>query len=337
MNNNNKPSEDSAEGTSLEVRAKEQKAIYMIPPHDYEPPLTELEITAKFGTPVIENGINFTEYAQLYLQVVRGKDSGASEKPLQSLRELENDELRSVMKANMLLLIWHDSKAHHRDKEPSFDKWVRETRHVTWKRSTINRRICHARLALMLAAEGLIDYLPSQNATAIISRLSRTEWASFCSSLEPRQEIGPSKLNKMVVSYSERNGVPLRNTPVLIPEDNRSLLAAPRETETSETSLSDSQINKVAKPGDLIPKLAEQLTAILPAYKLGKNGRPSVQRARNFLTAITAIARKVAKPTQMAKRLQFQAWLANADPVRAERVLNAAISQFYDKALSRIK
>lgn len=317
----------------LQNKTEECGAVLMVPPLDQEDPLSEKELEMQCGTHVVEAGVDFGRYVRIYRQEVHGIPSRAKKKPeeIPSVVELFKAAGKIDMEINLTLLIAHDSKDHRKHGRSKFAQYVQSDLGIKITTSTIHRRIAHGRLALILAAKGLIDKLPSQSQAEIITCLPRSHWPLFFREVEFRGK-GEEFLKREVTRLALRNRIPLRGQRVdAVLSDSEPIIIsgdAPENGNQPPPAMNPEPQNKTT----YLPELNETLRNYLPGYRyqalIKKKGSP----ARRFVSALKAENRKCREPERVQERLDLLAFIQRADPELARQIMAAAVSRHFQEA-----
>lgn len=323
----------------LAIKADQLGAVYMLPPHEFDSPLTEEEIAPRFGTPVIVNGVNFAAMSQKYLCDVHGKDyanpqsASVNEPTLRDLAAREND---AAMEFNFRLLCDHDSKAHKKAGVSSFEKYVAEETGEKHSRSTLIRRMVHIKFALLAAADGGADALPSQNQANTIGRLPRGFWVRFwrhITSGGSGKKIGKAALEEAVVVYAQRNRLPLRGMRLDSFSDTHSgALALPDVRNDSEAPVLHAK-------GDIKKRLLSVLAIELPQRLPDRVQRRAKKQplARSYLKALQEFARKCPSVSEAESHRQLLILINENHPDLGRRLLSQAIAKAFKEIADKLK
>ena len=312
----------------------------MVPPIEQEDPLTERELEMLNGTDVVEGGVDFGRFIRIYRQEVHGITGGGKINPeeIPSLVELFKAADKIDMEVNLTMLIDHDSKKHRKHGRTKFAQYVQRDLGIKKTKSTIYRRIAHGRLALILAARGLIDQLPSQAQAKIVTSLPRPHWALFCKGIE-FQGKGEALLKQEVATYALRHCLPLRGQRVdaVIPDpDPIPLLEAGGSLE-QENQLSTSTEAEAQKAQTILPELNEKLRSYLPQSRYEALVKRKGNPARRFLSALKAENRQCRQPERVADRLELLALFEKEDPELARPIIAAALSMYFQNVERRLR
>ena len=316
--------------------------ISIVAGEEHEGPLKAGDLTMQFGEPVIANGTNYSELATLYLQALGLAPSNQSflEWNARPLGNFAQRAASSEMSYSHRLLVLYDilrregfcGKRLH-------EALVGNCGYGSTER-TLRRQVAHARLALILAAAGKIDLLPSQNVSGTISsRLPRPFWRAFLSKHQIK-EAEAATVKKAIDDFGANHGIPLKGQqsgplkplplhriPELIP------INAPS---ASNEKLEEAEIERSAhsKSGNLPKKaiakvLAAELKGRVPAYHL-KNPEDF---ALAFLMAIDKSISSVPCPGRHQDLDELASVLGRLDEKRIKRATQAAMRLVIGKAL----
>lgn len=176
-----------------------------------EEPLTIDELVPRYGHPVIWHGVDLTEAANQYLYEVRGLGKPLKDAVIPDLQPASNRFLEADLVLKIRILIDHDRKAHVRAGLSRFDDYFRSCTQSTLVHSSIHRWLIEAKTALLFAAQGAIDLMPSQAACEQLSILPRNHWLPAWREISPKGGIvGKHKLSEHIALYASRNGIPIR-------------------------------------------------------------------------------------------------------------------------------
>ena len=324
----------------LQQKAAECGAVLMLPPNDHDDPLSETEIEMAFGTHVVEGDVDFGRFVRLYRQEVHGIPGGAPKKPeeIPSLVDLFKDSGKIDMEINLMLLIAHDSKVYRRHGCRNFLEHVRNDLGIRITNSTLHRRIAHGRLAMVLAARGLIDKLPSQAQAEFVTKLPRPHWTLFCKEID-LQGKGKEYTKSEVARYAITYRLPLRGQRVdaVLPDSDPIPLLEAGGSPEQENQLSTGTEAEAQKVQTFLPQLNEKLRSYLPQSRyeslVKKKGNP----ARRFLSALKAENRQCRQPERVADRLELLALFEKEDPELARPINAAALSMYFQNVERRLR
>lgn len=300
------------------------------------------EVRMEFGDPVVNGGVDYGELIRLYRQALYDeacddKFRKWNERPLSDFHRTAN---RHEMAYCHKLLTERDKAEKRGANFKEFFRELKEFHNYSETDRTLRRQIAHARLAMVLAAKGMIDRLPSQNVSGVISaNLPRQAWVPFLKK-HPVKRGQPSKIKSLVEEYCARTGTPVR---LQAPRSSAlpklaSTVPTPAITETTEVHETEApseqplptrqqpkkiQVKKVAK------LLALQLSGVVPVCHLES---PEVL-AKAILERLDKSASSVPRPTRHEKLDQLAAVLTTLDPVRADGLAKAAMRLMLGAAL----
>lgn len=332
------PESTQAQGTEpvddLAVKAAEIGAVYMLPPHELDSPLTADEITPRFGTPVISKGVNYAAMSREYLRVVHGEESGkphATPGGEPTLRQLADHEHHAVMEYNFRLLRDHDSQAHKKAGVSRFEKFVEEETGEKHSRSTLVRRMVHIKFALLAAAAGGADSLPSQNQANAIGRLPRNHWVRAWRNIQsgPKgQKIGKAALEEAIALYAQRHKLPMRGTRL----DTDKALPEPAPAPDSSVSTPPSERELEQR---LLTVLESELPRRLPerVQKRAKK-RPL---PKSYLAALRTAARKPPSETESENHRQLLLLISENHPELGRRLLSQILADGFKMIAEKLK
>lgn len=318
----------------LAVKAAEVGAIYMLPPHEMDSPLTAEEIAPRFGTPVIARGVNYAAMSREYLRVVLGEETeGPSTNPARepSLRELADNEHHAVMEFNFRLLRDHDSQAHKKAGVGRFEKYVEEETGEKHSRSTLVRRMVHIKFALLAAAAGGVDSLPSQNQANIIGCLPRNHWVRVWRDIQASgagQRISKTALEEAVVLYAQRHNLPMRGT--RLDGDKAPVERAGPPHSSTPVPASDRELEQ---------RLLSALQAELPKRLPERVQKRAKKRPlpRSYLAALRATTRKPPSETESENHRQLLLLISENHPELGRRLLSQILADGFKKIAKMLK
>ncbi len=329
---------------SLIIRAIEVGAAYMIPPHELDGALSEEEIAPRFGEPVIHGNLNYTLFARDYLRAVHGADLGGAEALVPTgmrLRELAAEEDVATMNLNMQLLRDHDSQAHVCSGFPRFEKFVKSETGRSYSRTTLHRRIVHAKFGLLFAAAGAIDILPTQNQSVLIGRLPRRHWVPFWRDVStrcPSMRISKTALEVELSRYSARRRLPLRGELL----EDRSPPRDPEAPDSCEFRDKSSQPSFVTKARTqmtdrrLADLLEPDLHAILSSRVLSNMYRKKSSVGRQYLSAIRATTRGKRQRDKLEQRKNLLRLIEEEHPDLRQEILDFMVTAAFERFDQRL-
>lgn len=177
------------------------------------------------------------------------------------------------------LLIEHDARLDQDKPALRLEEYIFEKYGVRLGRTTIRSRVVHARMALILGAQGLIDKLPNQAQSLAIYSLPRESWIPFIKKIRfnPGEKISADKIRKHTEAYAREFELPLRGEPVrerkesspesmtqqlLLPLDDLNA-GSPKVKDSSEPVVS-APPSQEKSPKALESKLLQCLRGVLP-------------------------------------------------------------------------
>jgi len=336
--------------SDLALKAQAVGAAYMLPPHDLDSPLSEAEILPRFGEPVIHNGVNYTALSHDYLDAVSGKQEPPQEKqkPGSSLRELANMEEKSVMEFNAGLLRDHDSQAHRKAGIPRFEKYVAMETGKTFSRSTLLRRMVHGKVALIFAAGGAIDSLPSQNQANLIGQLPRHVWLPFWRQLlsqHPKGNVGETALKEAVPLYATRHELPLRGGRLeaeqkMLPLPDSIPVAAPKPKDNPPLEKAETlnrELSRQEADQEIIKLLDPILQEYLPRRTRERLKKKKTSLGRQYLSAVRAAARQTPSPAKNDDRGKLFNAIVENHPALGKEILKLMMGLAFEKFDEKLK
>ena len=203
-------------------------AVLMVPDFSEDIPLSHEELKTGYGFPVIVDSINYTAYRDHYLQLVHASSAEVPTElaELPSLENLAREEARIARQFDLRLLIAHDSKEYKKHGYTRELDYLRTVLGVEGTRSTIQRRVVHAKVALLFACNGMADKIPSQAQANTIYKLPRPLWVQFWKEALCWGKLSRTGLEQAVEAFASRMQVPVRCKAV--PEPKPKLLDTPR-------------------------------------------------------------------------------------------------------------
>jgi hypothetical protein len=337
---NDSPASPSIETPSLTEAAPHANpygAVPMVPSAEDDPPLSAAELEMRFGHPVIHRQVDYSRLARFYRQAVLG---GIEDNDFAAWRAMPlGDFHQAADMADMAychrLLVFRDQYLLENADTKGFYAWLKDHQGYEQTDRTLRRQISHARMALILAASGKIDLLPSQNSSATIaSLLPREAWGDFLSAF-PLKEAGKATLQRKIVGFADRQNIPLRMTPLSLPQSSPppeteptaiELAASPApETAGETTPATDAQ---TAPPDQLPEKLAPAMAGFAPQYWLAHQSE--TQMAKRMVRLMKTTIKAAPRPARHAQRIEFHRQLATHSPQLTEQITLAALQYFYD-------
>jgi hypothetical protein len=332
----------------LAIKAQQVGAAFMLPPHELDSPLSAAEILPRFGEPVVVNGVNYTALARAYLAAVSGEYERPQEaqEPCESLAELANTEERSVMLFNAELLRAHDSLAHRKAGIPRFEKYVAMETGKTYNRSTLTRRMVHAKVALIFAAGGAIDILPSQNQANLLGQLPRHVWLPCWRDIlaqNPNGKVGKAALEKAVPLYATRHQLPLRGERLdseqgILPlEDVVPTAKSQDDTPVGLLKTEDIPVSRQEADQQIIKLLDPILQNYLPRRARDRLKKKNASLGRQYLSAVRTAVRKTPSPTKNDNRSDLFNAMAEHHPVLGKEILRLMLGLAFQKIDEKLK
>jgi hypothetical protein len=311
-------------------------AVLMVPDFNEDIPLSHEELKTGYGFPVIVDSINYTSYRDHYLQLVH---SSSAELPtelatLPSLKDLAREEARIVRQFDLRLLIAHDSKEYKKHGYTRELDYLRTVLGVEGTRSTIQRRIVHAKVALLFACNGMADKIPSQAQANTIYKLPRPLWVQFWKEALCWGKLSRTGLEQAVDAFASRMQVPVRCKAV--PEPKPKLLDAPPpnshpepepEPEPGEAEVSTKFTKKRA--GFNLIALSARLTKEMPASFRACYSGDSVKAAKKYQSALKNHVRSPRSPSKTESRMEFYRWIEERHPNFAAQIFKTAVANFF--------
>lgn len=320
-------------------------AITMVPPEEFDDTLNERELKMRFGEPVIFGGTNFTELSTRYQQslCIVPKDEAFHEWNVQPLQEFSSNAESAEMHYSHRVLVLCDSLKMRGIIGKDAHEILKENHGYGWCERTLRRQCAHARLALILAAAGKIDLLPSQNVCAAISSvLPRHAWVLFLSA-HPVKESSPEAVKKKIVDFAGRRGITLRGrpvrrlesaacTPLLLAEAHETSPISPEARQKIEEGAPSTvpTLKRLAAK-KLSKLLAAELHKSVPAYHL----QDSEVFAKVFAQELDLKVSSVPRPARHAKLDALAATLCSLDPVRTQSIQQAALRLLLGQVVDR--
>ena len=317
-------------------------AELIIPTQEQAPPLSKEELEPKSGGPVIARGINFTVMGRRYLDCVHGSDTG--EEPLPSLGQLWAKEQTSRFERDMKTLMDHDSKAHRAAGYTKFEEYFLECTGEKASHSTLYRRMVEMRFALVLAANGAIDFLPSQAQCYRISQvIPRHRWVAFVRLTYVQKPPGKTALEIALSRYVAVNNL------LVVGARVPSQLDKP-DTEPDELQLSKIVANgsipealQQAKPSSrkekdraLLLKLGDWLKDYFPESVHSREVKGPISLQRRYLTAVREEIRERPNPAKATKRKELLDQVAAIYPQLGQEIEACMVSLFFEAVEERL-
>lgn len=311
----------------------------MVPSTDDDPVLSAVELEMRYGQPVIHRQTDYSRLAKFYRQAVSGeaedKDFATwNAKPLQDFHRAAD---QAAMEYCHRLLVLRDQYLLQHASTKGFYTWLKDLHGYEQTDRTLRRQVCHARMALILAGCGRIDFLPSQNtATIIATLLPREAWAAFLSAF-PVKEAGKATLQRKIVGFANRQNIPLRMTPIIpptqlpsLPEKESTDLDQEETNPTLETVIVPPTTPAQAEDPDPLPeKLAPAMAAYTPRYWL--ENQSASQMAKRLTRLLKAKIKTAPRPARHAQRMDLHRQIADHSPHLADQISEAALQYFYDE------
>ena len=326
----------------LDLKAEECGAVLMVPPIEEETPFSPEELKMEFGSHVQEGGVDYSSAIANYLSAVHGQKKEAE--PLPTIAELFNEETKAGMQLNLALVLARDTKEYRNHGFRSLEDWVNSNVGVPMNHSTIHRRIVHGRCAMLFAAKGMIDKLPSQAQCTIISRLPRAHWLDAWKAIQTGSKFGKDALINAVANYARQHRLPSRGKPIdSVLEDApvmTPLKLNPVPINTTGTTANSTPTLQPAKAPETPPLLnviAEMLPRYLPAYRHKYLAKRYSNPARRFVSALKAQIRKCPEPERMDLREELFTSIQQSDPELAEQINRTARAIFFKAATKKIR
>lgn len=336
--------------SALAIKAQAVGAAFMLPPHELDSPLSADEILPRFGEPVVDNGVNYTALAYDYLDAVSGRHGPSQEKqkPGSTLKELANTEVKSIMEFNVSIVRDHDSQAHRRAGILRFENYVAKETGKTFSRSTLQRRMVHAKFALIFAAGGAIDILPSQNQANLIGQLPRHVWLPFWRGLlsqHPSGKMGDTALKEAVPLYATRHQLPLRGERLeaeqkILPLPDASPAADPKPEvgpPPEKAATKNRELTRQEADQEIIKLLNPILQEYLPRRTKERLKKKKNSLGRQYLSAIRAAVRQTPSPFKRGKRSNLFNAIATHHPALAEDVLRLMLGLAFEQFDEKLK
>jgi hypothetical protein len=316
--------------------------ISIVAGEEYDGPLGPQELKMRFGSPVVESGINYSELATLYSQALNYKKSNPRfrEWNARPLSDFAHGAAAADMSYSHRLLALHDmlrKEGFHGIN--LYDQMVQRFGFNSTER-TLRRQVAHARLALIFAVAGKIDLLPSQNVAAVVAaHLPKRYWTAFISISEIKQAES-NTVKKAIQAFAVRHGILLKGQPIkcsqaVLPTPLQELScpdAPPAPGDKVETEIaaivppkSSVRLSKTA----LVKKLAPELVGCVPKYRL----RNLEGFAVALINAINAEVCSVPRPGRHPALDKIAAIFEHLDEEKFKRLNQAALRLVIGKAV----
>lgn len=333
-------------------------AIRMVPPEEFDGPLNPPEIEMRFGNPVIFNGTDYSKMKKYYSQAVHDQPTDEEfacweSVPLSAYAQRADS---SAMEYCQRLLVIHDRLRRQNVSSQTAYEVLKEHHGYMQTDRTLRRQLAHARLALILAAAGRIEMLPSQNTSAVITALlPRHAWVPFFSH-SGFTECGAGTMQKKAVEFAERKGIALRGQPAgqckttiksqMLLNESVAELPEKRPGEEPDPAPEEERGANVTEPTDIskckklaVKQLAkaikQELHHSVPAYHM----KEPAEFAKVFVQELDGLVKSVPRPSRHAKLDALAVALSRHDPVRARAMEKAALrlllGQVVDRATDR--
>ncbi|CAN5781009.1 hypothetical protein BH09VER1_BH09VER1_17730 [soil metagenome] len=323
--------------------AHEFGAELIVPTQEQAPPLSKEELEPKSGGPVVARGVNFTAMGRRYLDCVHGANTG--EEPLPNLSQLSALAQTSRFQRDMKTLMDHDSKAHRAAGHTKFEEYFLECTGEAASHSTLFRRMVEMRFALILSANGAIDFLPSQAQCYRISQvIPRHHWVAFVRLTYAGKPPGKTALEIALSRYVEVNSlfvVGERVVEKLNAVEDRPPLSTKSDLANEETPSQQTLPEKPAstrkeKDRALLLELGVWLKDYFPESVHSREAKEPIPLQRRCLTAMREEIRVRPDPAKAPKRRRLIDEIRAVHPDLGQQIEACMVSLFFEHVEKRL-